>query len=401
MRKKGRFFITGWNITTNQFEYSIVYQNKVKAMGEFSEGLNEQELAILVSLIQKNGKKVNQVKYSISPSICIQLCFRDIIEDTLSLPQFMQFLPNEQWETCTWERLLIENANIDSSIEVTHPEKPLWDNPKINKEQLIAYLVSVAPRLLPFVKNRLLTTIRYPHGYIGKEFFYQKNKPDYAPSFVNSFTKDEIDYILCNDLSTLVWLGNQLALEYHTPFETIGSDHPVDIVFDLDPPDETHFLLAVDAAQKLSKIFEELNIICFPKLTGGKGIQVHIPIMHHHFSYEDTRLFTSFIASYLVEKNPDLFTTERMKKNRGKKLYIDYIQHAEGKTMIAPYSPRGREGAIVAAPLYWDEVNKQLQRENFSLDNIRKYRLTDCCPMATFFETKNDTIAKIIDSLKE
>ncbi|ASV69379.1 hypothetical protein CKF48_19920 [Cytobacillus kochii] len=62
--------------------------------------------------------------------------------------------------------------------------------------------------------------------------------------------------------------------------------------------------------------------------------------------------------------------------------------------MIAPYSPRGREGAIIAAPLYWDEVNKQLQRKNFSLDNIRKYRLTDRCPMATFFETKNDTIAK-------
>lgn len=89
-----------------------------------------------------------------------------------------------------------------------------------------------------------------------------------------------------------------------------------------------------------------------------------------------------------------------MKKNRGKKLYIDYIQHAEGKTMIAPYSPRGREGAIVAAPLYWDEVDKQLQRKNFTLDNISKSRLTDPCPMASFFETKNDTIANIIHSLK-
>lgn len=401
MKKKASFFITGWNVDNHLFEYSVINQNEVRVVGEFSEGMSQQEYDVLVTLIKKNGSKSSENKYTITPSICIELSFNNLKENRLLSPRFQQFLVNEDWRTCTWEKVLIANASIDSTIEITHPEKPIWEKPQINKEQLIAYFIAVAPRMLPFVENRLLTTIRYPHGFIGKERFYQKNKPDYAPDFIASYKKDKIDYIVCNDLSTLVWLGNQLALEYHLPFETIGSAYPLEIVFDLDPPDESHFPLAVAAAKKLQNIFKELNIVSFPKLTGGKGIQVHIPIMHNKLSYDETRIFTSFIASYLVERNPDVFTIERMKKNRGNKLYIDYIQHAEGKTMIAPYSPRGREGAVIAAPLHWDEVDEQLQRENYSLDNFSKYHLFDRCPMANFFETRNDTIATIIQSLKE
>src|SRR5690606_6352345 len=104
-----------------------------------------------------------------------------------------------------------------------------------SKEHYLLYLEQVAPYLLPFLQKRALTAIRYPHGVSG-EHFYQKNVPDYAPEFVQTKRIEDIDYIVCNDLPTLFWLGNQLALEFHIPFQTVDTDCPTEIVFDLDPP---------------------------------------------------------------------------------------------------------------------------------------------------------------------
>src|SRR5690606_19842456 len=114
----------------------------------------------------------------------------------------------------------------------------------------------------------------------------------------------------------------------------------------------------IEGALRLKEIFDSLELISFVKTSGNKGLQVYVPI-RDQFSYEDTRLFTTFIANYLVTKEPNLFTIERLKKKRGERLYIDYVQHEEGKTIIAPYSPRGHKKATVATPLFWDEVNEK------------------------------------------
>lgn len=298
------------------------------------------------------------------------------------------------------DRLVFDHPQVFNEVKITSSDKTIWEAPYINKEKYIAYLIQVAPFILPFLENRTLTIVRYPHGIPG-ESFYQKNCPNYAPSFIKTKEVDDIQYIVCNDLSTLIWLGNQLAIEFHIPFQTIETNRPVEIVFDLDPPNKACFPLALKAAKEIKTIFDSFDIISYPKLSGNKGLQIHIPIKGGSLSYDETRLFTSFVAGYLVEKFPHDFTIERLKKNRGGKLYIDYIQHAEGKTIICPYSTRGNEKATVAAPLFWEELNEKLRVEKYNIPFVLDRLLNEDCPMNDFFEQANHSLVNIISSLKE
>lgn len=283
--------------------------------------------------------------------------------------------------------------------EVTHPDKLIWQRPPIRKAGYIAYLVQTASRMLPFLEDKTLTVIRYPHGVPGDSFF-QKHFPDNVPDFVQTVTEDAENRILCNNLSTLVWLGNQAAVEFHLPFQTFGSDDPDEIVFDLDPPDREHFPWAVHAAREMKQIFDRLAVKSYPKLSGSRGIQIHLPLHHTKVSYTDTRLFTSFIATVLTQKFPREFTTERLKKNRNGRLYIDYVQHAQGKTIICPYSARGKEGATVAAPLHWEEVTDQLHMERFTIPYVLQRISSEPCPMADYFEQDNETLNAVIAALR-
>lgn len=275
------------------------------------------------------------------------------------------------------------------TVEITSLDKPLWPKLGINKIEYLQYVKGMSSRILPFIKERLLTVIRYPHGVKG-ESFYQKNCPEYAPEFIQTQVSEGINYIVCSDLASLMWLGNQLAFECHVPFETIHSEGVSEIVFDLDPPSRDEFHLAVEAALIMKEIFDSLKLTTFIKTSGNKGLQVYIPLPENNFSYEDTRRFTEFVASYLVEKEPERFTVERLKKNRGNKLYVDYIQHAEGKTIIAPYSVRGNEKALVATPLFWNEVTRDLRPEQFPIDSIIGRIEEKGCPFEDFLKAKKE-----------
>ncbi|WP_338447874.1 DNA ligase D [Niallia oryzisoli] len=282
----------------------------------------------------------------------------------------------------------IQTHALREELDISHPDKPLWKKPAIIKEQYIDYLHDIYPCISPFLHNRLLTVIRYPHGMFG-EPFYQKNCPDYAPSFIQTVESEGINYIVCNNLETFVWLGNQLAFEFHIPFQTIdGNGSPSEIVFDLDPPSKDAFSLAIKAAIMIKEVLDSLHLISFVKTSGNKGIQIYIPLPEHRYTFDETRIFTSFMAEYLIAKAPDSFTIERMKKNRGGRLYVDYVQHAEGKTIIAPYSPRGNPKATVATPLYWEEVKEGLTMETFQIPSILERIKKEGDPFAGFFDAK-------------
>ena len=241
----------------------------------------------------------------------------------------------------------------------------------------------MAPHFLPFLHDRLLTAIRFPHGVPG-ESFYQKNAPDYTPDFIATKQNDDIRYIVCNDLQSLLWLGNQLALEFHIPFQTTKTHYPTEIVFDLDPPSVDAFSLAIEAALRMKAIFDQFNLKSFVKTSGGKGLQLYIPLPIDAFSYEDTRIFTEFVCRFLCEQEPKWFTIERLKKNRNNKLYLDYVQHAEGKTIIAPYSPRGNVQGLIATPLFWDEVNDKLHPTLFPMPIVLERIKSEGDPFKNF-----------------
>lgn len=374
--------------------------NKIVELGTFSQGLNEQEKNMLIQTILSNQKRNVDGMVYIDPGICIELSFQTIGNNQLCGAIFESFQFDIEWEQCTWERFVLNYTSVKDEVKYTNLDKVVWENPLILKEGFISYLSEVSSFMLPFLKQRILTTIRYPNGILGESFF-QKNCPDYAPSFIQKKEKDGNHFVVCNDLSTLLWLGNQLAIEFHVPFQTIKTDQPIEIVFDLDPPSRDSFHLAVKAALEMRKIFDSFNLVSYPKLSGSKGIQIHIPIANGRFTYPETRLFTSFIANYLVEQFPANFTIERLKKNRGGKLYIDFIQHAEGKTIICPYSTRGKADATVATPLLWDEVNENLKLEQFNIPFVLNRLSNMNCPMSDFFEQENPSLLSIISKLKE
>ncbi|MFC7371764.1 non-homologous end-joining DNA ligase [Fictibacillus iocasae] len=288
-----------------------------------------------------------------------------------------------------------------SDIVITSPDKPVWPEKGIAKLEYLHYLSFIAPYILPFLKERTLTVIRYPHGVQG-ERFYQKNCPEYAPTFVETFLEEDIHYCICSNLETLLWLGNQLALEMHIPFRRTRTSFPSEIVMDLDPPSRSDFGLAVEASLIIKEVCDSLRLVPYVKTSGNKGMQVYIPIPDHSFTFVEARMFTSFLADYLINKEPDYFTTERLKKKRGQKCYIDFIQHAEGKTIIAPYSARGNSDALVATPVYWHEVNSSLRPELFTVDSLKTRIKSKGDPFSSFWETKTtQPFQHVLHVLKE
>lgn len=396
--KEGNFIITGYDTLNGYFHVGVYQNGQVISIGSFSHGMNDEERNILTQIIRQNGRKRGNF-IEIAPVICVKLRYLSITFGQLREVFFHSFLLDHSWEECTYFQLKWKEQKVNSDVKITHPDKILFPKINVNKEDYLSYLLDISSHLLPFLKNRALTVVRYPHGMLGEAFF-QKNCPDYAPSFIQTKTIHDIDYILCHDLSTLMWLGNQLAIEFHIPFNTVDNPNPVEIVFDLDPPSKDSFALAIKAALELKQCFEPFSIQSFPKFSGNKGIQIHIPLIEKQLSYDDTRVFTSFFANYLCEKFPDLFTTERMKKNRGNRLYVDYIQHAEGKTIISPYSVRGNDHGTVAAPLFWDELTEQLDSQTFTMDFVIKRLKKRGCPMKNYFANAQDPfVKKVIDQL--
>ncbi|MCM3138171.1 DNA ligase D [Bacillus safensis] len=347
--------VTRFDKENGYFQGSIYQDSALIEVVQFKHGFSKEEEQTLRTLFQTKGQLTGGSTYEIPPSIVASIACISFDESALREPRFSSFLLDADPSACTFQQMLKQLYPLPTVIDVTHPEKPIVPALQLNKADYLLYLRQVAPYLLPFLRERRLTLIRYPHG-TGDEFFYQKSTPDYAPDFVLTDEVDDISYTVCNDPRTLLWLGNQLAMEFHIPFETRDTDRPTEIVFDLDPPSVNEFHLAIEAAKRIKVLLDGLFLTAFIKTSGGKGLQVYIPLKKNAFTYEETRQFTAFICHFLCEQAPDLFTLERLKKNRGNRLYLDYIQHDAGKTIIAPYSPRGNELGLVATPLEWDEL---------------------------------------------
>ncbi|RKJ36171.1 ATP-dependent DNA ligase, partial [Butyricicoccus sp. 1XD8-22] len=178
--------------------------------------------------------------------------------------------------------------------------------------------------------------------------------------------------------------------------------YPTEIVFDLDPPSVNEFSLAIEAAVMMKSIFDQFGLVSFVKTSGGKGLQVYIPLPKNAFTYEDTRIFTEFVCTFLCEQEPNWFTMERLKKNRGQKLYLDFIQHAYGKTIIAPYSPRGNEQGLIATPLNWEEINENLTPALFSLPQVIERLRINGDPFREFREVgEKQNFSKVLQNLKQ
>jgi bifunctional non-homologous end joining protein LigD len=249
----------------------------------------------------------------------------------------------------------------EHSIKLSKLDKLFWSNPLYTKGDLIQYYIEVAPYLLPLLQDRPLSLTRYPDGINGK-WFYQKNKPAHAPRWIPSFLwrsgKGKVtNYILCNNLETLVWLANQACIEIHPWFSRYDAvDYPDVAVFDLDPMDPLTFDDAREVAILIKGVLDELNIRAVPKTSGATGIHIYVPILRK-FTYKEVQLFIQYIGRVILQAYPHKISIyERWVKDRQGKVYIDYLQNNRGQTVASAYSVRPQEGAPVSMPFRWEDI---------------------------------------------
>ncbi|KMK77922.1 ATP-dependent DNA ligase [Alkalihalobacillus pseudalcaliphilus] len=393
--------VTKYEKSNGYFQGSVYKGKTLIDVVHFTHGMSDQDKDMLAQLFEKNGELIQREVWVLPPSICAKIGCIHFDGEYLREPMFHSFVVDKDIESCTWQALKVQVAPFPEQVEITSVDKPIWPRIDYQKSDYLHYLQAIAPYMLPFLKDRLLTTIRYPHG-AGGEAFYQKNCPDYAPAFIKTYREEDVNYMVCNDSQTLIWLGNQLALEFHLPFQKKKHHHPMEIVFDLDPPDRNHFSLAIKAALEIKQIVDQFRLQSFVKTSGNKGLQIYLPLPDETFTYKETRMFCEFVSTYIVEQYDELFTLERLKKNRNGRLYIDYLQHDQGKTMIAPYSARGHERGLVATPLYWEEVNDKLTPEFFTLSQVLERVRYEGDPFRAFrddLEEQKQNFQKVIEQL--
>ena len=248
-------------------------------------------------------------------------------------------------------------------VDITNPDKVLYPQAGFRKADVIDYHIRVAPVLLPHMRDRPVSMKRYPNG-VEAPYFYQKqappNKPAWMPTFpVPSDTRGApIDYLLCNDLPSLVWLANAADLELHTFMHKVPRlDRPTMMVFDLDPGPPANVIDCARVALWLRDDLRALGLKAWPKVSGGKGLQMHVPI-NGPTSYEETAGVSKAMAQVLERDHPKQVTSVMRKDLRGGKVFIDWSQNNEHKTTVCVYSLRAQPTPTVAAPLSWKEVEE-------------------------------------------
>jgi len=265
-----------------------------------------------------------------------------------------------------------------TKVKLTNLNKILYPKNKVTKAQVVEYYIKMAPKMLPLIADRPLVLTRYPDGIQGDKFsFFEKNAPEGTPEWVKIKTiysqtsQRDVNYIVCNDLDTLIWLANLASLEIHMPFSKINAlDKPDLLFFDIDPEPPATLSDAAEVALLLKDKLMDLELSPFVKTSGKKGLHVVIPIVPEH-SFEEARAFVHEIGIDLAEES-DIVVSEFKDTKKPGKVFADYLQNSPLRTMVVPYSLRPTPEATVSAPLEWSEVKKGINPTDYTISNVVK-----------------------------
>lgn len=263
-----------------------------------------------------------------------------------------------------------------SGVRLTSPEKILWSDTRITKQDLAAYYATHASIILPHLKDRPLSIVRCPEG-AADECFFQKHHNASTPNDIETAPIIEKDgstgqYLVIRNRKALISTAQVSALELHVwGCRAHAIESPERVVFDLDPDEDLAFERVRTAAFEVRDVLASLGLTSFAMLTGGKGIHVIAPIARKN-SWADVKAFTHGVAIKLSAAAPDRYVANMSKKLRRGRIFIDYLRNERGSTAIAPFSPRRREGATVATPVSWRELPRMSSAAEFTIDSIDK-----------------------------
>jgi bifunctional non-homologous end joining protein LigD len=363
-KRREDFTIVGWLPGEGRRRHRIgalLVAQDGRYCGRVGTGFDEAELDRLAGLLGpieraeppvSNPSAAPKAAIWVEPRYVCEVEFGEWTSDRiLRHPAYKGLKEQEEWLV---ERPDLKFSNLD---------KVLYPATGFTKGEVIDYYRGVAAAILPHLAGRPLTLKRYPNG-VDDKFFYEKNCPSHRPDWVRTapirMSAKTIDFCVCDDISTLVWLANLAALELHASLSLADAPlRPTILAFDLDPGPPATIVECCQVGLWLQGMFDRLGLQCFPKTSGSKGLQVYVPLNHDDTEYEGprgTKTFAKAVAELLEQSEPDLVVSRMTKSLRPGKVFVDWSQNDDVKTTVNVYSLRARERPTVSTPVTWDEV---------------------------------------------
>jgi len=291
----------------------------------------------------------------------------------------------EQGKASERESALLSAVQVAQRVVLTNQDKVFWPATGYTKGDLCNHYATVAPHLLPWLKDRPVVMVRYPDGIEGKSFF-QWNAPQGTPDWLRTVAVDDPSLtegrsrkrmFILDDVDGLLHLANLGCIVLHVLAAREGRRHLCDFVtIDFDLPEGAFFGDAVRLALTLRELLDEIGLVGFPKTSGQSGLHVLIPTASANLPFEAARQLTELLGRLIVARHPEQATMERRVELRGRKVYVDTGQTGTSRTIVSPYSVRAVPGATVSAPLSWDELSAGLDPTSFDLWHVAE-RLRD------------------------
>jgi bifunctional non-homologous end joining protein LigD len=273
-----------------------------------------------------------------------------------------------------------QQVEVDGrELKLTNLDKVLYPKAGFSKGEAIDYYAKVAPAIVPHLRGRALTLRRFPEGVDDTDAaFFEKRCPKHRPKWVRTAAVEAgphagvIDFCVCEDLPTLVWMAQLASIELHPSLSLAEApDCPTVLAFDLDPGPPANVVDCCRVGLRLRDLFEHFGLQCFPKTSGSKGLQIYMPLNDPEVTYEaegaegqGTKPFARAIAQLLEKQTPDLVVSKMKKVERKGKVFVDWSQNHRRKTTIAVYSLRARERPTVSTPVTWEEVERAVKKED-------------------------------------
>lgn len=268
-----------------------------------------------------------------------------------------------------------EKSAKKGAVSISSPDKILFKKEKITKKQVADFYQAISKHMLPYLEDRPLSLVRCPHGSEGKCFFQKHisgNIPESFHTFPVKEDKGEGIYLSIDSTDGLLELVQLNAFEIHA-WNCDKDDYmrPNQIVMDFDPGPGIKWEVVIEAAFELKEMLEDLGLESFVKLTGGKGLHVHIPVAPL-YDWDQIKSFSQSLAWELVSRKPDLYTANMSKKLRHNKIFVDYLRNGYGATAIVPYSLRAKPTSAIALPVEWKELRRIKGPQVFTIDKALK-----------------------------